>query len=203
MVAATVIINPGDTHPMKASQLKKGNVINLNGQPYQVIQIDISTPTARGGNTLYRVRFKGITSGQNLEQSYKGNDNLDEMSLDRRQVSFLYADQENFHFMDSENYEQYSLYAEQVGDQQDWLGENMEGIIALLLDGHVVGIELPANVELEIKETAPVIKGATATNRNKPATLSNGRVVQVPEYMSPGERVRVNTETGKFMSRVK
>jgi elongation factor P len=202
-VAATVIINPGDTHPMKASQLKKGNVINLNGQPYQVIQIDISTPTARGGNTLYRVRFKGITSGQNLEQSYKGNDNLDEMSLDRRQVSFLYADQEKFHFMDSENYEQYSLYAEQVGDQKDWLSENMEGIIALLLDGHVVGIELPANVELEIKETAPVIKGATATNRNKPATLSNGRVVQVPEYMSPGERVRVNTETGKFMSRVK
>ncbi len=188
---------------MKASQLKKGNVINLNGQPYQVIQIDISTPTARGGNTLYRVRFKGITSGQNLEQSYKGNDNLDEMSLDRRQVSFLYADQENFHFMDSENYEQYGLYAEQVGDQQDWLSENMEGIIALLLDGHVVGIELPANVELEIKETAPVIKGATATNRNKPATLSNGRVVQVPEYMSHGERVRVNTETGKFMSRVK
>jgi elongation factor P len=188
---------------MKASQLKKGNVINLNGQPYQVIQIDISTPTARGGNTLYRVRFKGITSGQNLDQSYKGNDNLDEMTLDRRQVSFLYSDQENFHFMDSENYEQYSLHREQVGDQQDWLGDNMEGITALMLDGQVVGIELPANVELEISDTAPVIKGATATNRNKPATLSNGRVVLVPEYMSPGERVRVNTETGKFMSRVK
>jgi len=197
------IINPGETKPMKASQLKKGHVINLNGQPYQVILIDISTPTARGGNTIYRVRFKGITSGQNLDQSYKGNDNLDEMTLDRRQVSFLYFDQENFHFMDAENYEQYSLHGDQVGDQRDWLSDNMEGIIALMLDGLVVGVELPANVELEITDTAPVIKGATATNRNKPATLSNGRVVQVPEYMSPGERVRVNTETGKFMSRVK
>jgi len=197
------IINPGETKPMKASQLKKGHVINLNGQPYQVILIDISTPTARGGNTIYRVRFKGITSGQNLDQSYKGNDNLDEMTLDRRQVSFLYFDQENFHFMDAENYEQYSLHGDQVGDQRDWLSDNMEGIIALMLDGLVVGVELPANVELEITDPAPVIKGATATNRNKPATLSNGRVVQVPEYMSPGERVRVNTETGKFMSRVK
>ncbi len=188
---------------MKASQLKKGNVININNLPHQVIQIDISTPTARGGNTLYRVRYRGITTGQNLEQSYKGNDTLEEMSLDRRPVSFLYSDQENFHFMDSENYEQYSLHSDQVGDQKDWLSDNMEGITALMLDGNVVGIELPSNVEMEIAETAPVIKGATATNRNKPATLTNGRVVQVPEYMSPGERVRVNTETGKFMSRVK
>jgi elongation factor P len=188
---------------MKASQLRKGNVININNLPYQVIQIDISTPTARGGNTLYRVRYKGITTGQNLDQSYKSNDNLEEMMLGRRQVSFLYSDQENFHFMDSENYEQYSLHKNIVGDQQDWLSDNMEGIMALLLDGNLVGIELPNNVELEIADTAPEIKGATATNRNKPATLSNGRVVQVPEYMSPGERVRVNTETGKFMSRVK
>ena len=188
---------------MKASQLKKGNVINVNGMAYQVIQIDISTPTARGGNTLYRVKFRSITTGQNLDQSYKGNDNLDEMILDRRPVSFLYADQESFHFMDTENYEQYSLHGDQLGDQQDWLSDNMEGVTALILDGAVVGIELPANVELEITETAPVIKGATATNRNKPATLGNGRVVQVPEYMSPGEKIRVNTETGKFMSRVK
>ena len=188
---------------MKASQLRKGNVININNLPHQVVQIDISKPTARGGNTLYRVRYRGITNGQNLDQSYKGNDNLEEMVMDRRQVSFLYFDQENFHFMDSESYEQYSLHSDQVGDQQDWLSDNMEGITALILDGHVVGIELPANVELKIMETAPEIKGATATNRNKPATLTNGRVVQVPEYMSPGERVRVNTETGKFMSRVK
>ena len=105
--------------------------------------------------------------------------------------------------MDAENFEQYSLSIDQLEDQKGWLTENMEGLVALMLDGQVVAIELPASVELEIEETAPVIKGATATNRNKPATLPNGRVVLVPEYMAPGDRIRINTETGKFMGRVR
>ena len=188
---------------LKANQLKKGNVVNINGQPYQVRHIDVSTPTARGSNTLYRVKFQGITTGQNVDQTYKGTDILEEMSLDRRAVTYLYSDQEECHFMDAENYEQYSLRVEQLVDQQDWLVDNLEGIMALMLDGQILAIELPATVDLEIVETAPVIKGATATNRNKPATLTNGRSVLVPEYMSPGEWVRVNTETGKFMARAK
>lgn len=188
---------------MKANQLKKGNVVNINGLPYQVRHIDISTPTARGSNTLYRVRFTGITNGQNLDQSYKGTDVLEEMSLDRRAVSYLYSDQENCHFMDAQNYEQYSLHVDYLADRKDWLIDNLEGIVALMLDGRMLAIELPSAVDLEIVETAPVIKGATATNRNKPATLSNGRVVLVPEYMSPGEWVRVNTETGKFIARAR
>jgi len=188
---------------IKANHLKKGNVININGLPYQVRHIDISTPTARGSNTLYRVKLTGITNGQNLDQTYKGTDTLEEMSVDRRPVTYLYSDQEYSHFMDAENYEQYSLHVDQVADQRDWLADNMEGILALMLDGQILAIELPATIDLEIVETAPVIKGATATNRNKPATLSNGHVVLVPEYMSPGEWVRVNTETGKFMARAK
>jgi elongation factor P len=187
----------------KANQLKKGNVININDLPYQVRHIDISTPTARGSNTIYRVKFHGITNGQNLDQTYKGTDTLEEMSLDRRAVSYLYGDKENCHFMDSENYEQYSLSNDQLGDQRDWLSDNMEGITALTLEGRILAIELPANVDMEITETAPVIKGATATSRNKPATLTNGHTVLVPEYMAPGEWVRVNTETGKFMARAK
>ena len=188
---------------LKANQLKKGHVININGLPFQVRHIDISTPTARGSNTLYRVKLSGITSSQNLDQTYKGTDTLEEMSLDRRAVSYLYCDQDYCHFMDAENYEQYSLHVDQMADQRDWLADNMEGIMALMLDGQLLAIELPAAIDLEIVETAPVIKGATATNRNKPATLSNGHVVLVPEYMSPGEWVRVNTETGKFMARTK
>ena len=105
--------------------------------------------------------------------------------------------------MDTENYEQHSLHVDQLADQRDWLTDNMTGITALLLEDRIVGIELPATVDLEIVETAPVIKGATATNRNKPATLSNGHVVLVPEYMSPGEWVRVQTESGKFVARAK
>jgi elongation factor P len=193
----------GEATLLKANQLKKGNVVNINGQPYQVRHIDISTPTARGSNTLYRVKFTGVTSGQNLDQTYKGSDTLEEMSVDRRAVSYLYSDKEYCHFMDTENYEQHSLHVDQLADQRDWLADNMTGITALLLDERIVGIELPATVDLEIVETAPVIKGATATNRNKPATLSNGHVVLVPEYMSPGEWVRVQTETGKFVARAK
>lgn len=188
---------------MKASQLRKGNVVGINGSAYRVRDIDMQTPSARGANTLYRVRMTGIPGGQNLEQTYKSNDILEELNLERRTITYLYNDQENYHFMDSENYEQHSLHVDQIEDQKDWLTENMEGLAALMLDGQVVAIELPAAVELEIAETAPVIKGATATNRNKPATLTNGRVVQVPEYMSPGGRVRINTETGKFMARVR
>jgi elongation factor P len=193
----------GEAKLLKANQLKKGNVVNINGQPYRVRQIDVSTPTARGSNTLYRVKFTGVTNGQNLDQTYKGSDTLEEMSVDRRAVSFLYGDPDFCHFMDTENYEQHSLHVDQLADQRDWLADNMTGITALLLEDRIVGIELPDTVDLEIVETAPVIKGATATNRNKPATLSNGHVVQVPEYMSPGEWVRVQTETGKFVARAK
>jgi elongation factor P len=188
---------------MKASQLRKGNVVSVNGVAYRVRDIDMQTPSARGGNTLFRVRMTSIPGGQNLEQSYKSNDILEELSLERRHVTYLYSDQETFHFMDAENFEQYALHVDQLEEQKDWLVENMEGLGALMLDGQVVAVELPAAVEMEIAETAPVIKGATATNRNKPATLTNGRVVQVPEYMSPGDRVRINTETGKFMARVR
>jgi elongation factor P len=130
------IVHPtGVADMLKASQLHKGHVVNIGGAAYQVKQVDTQTPSARGANTLYRVRLTGITTGQNLDQTFKSNDTLDEMMLERRSVSYLYRDQETFHFMD----------------------------------------------EIEIVETAPVIKGATATNRNKPATLTNGRVVLVPD----------------------
>ncbi len=188
---------------MKASQLRKGSVISLNGVACQVRDIDVQTPSARGANTLYRVRFTTIPGGQNLEQSFKSNDALEELILERRSVTYLYSDPETFHFMDAENFEQYSLDIDQLEEQKDWLTENMGGLMALMLEGQLVAIELPASVEFEIEETAPVIKGASATNRNKPATLPNGRVVLVPEYMAPGDRIRINTDTGKFMGRVR
>ncbi len=187
----------------KACNLKKGNVIQINGRPYRVKTIDVHTPSARGGNTLYKVRFSEIPSGQKLDQTFKGNDNLEEMELEKRSTSYIFREQDMYTFMDSENYEQYTLSSESMEDQVQWLSEGMEGIMALLLDGHMMCIELPSSVELEIIETAPVIKGATATNRNKPATLSNDHTVQVPEYLSTGDVIQVNTETGGFMSRVK
>lgn len=187
----------------KASNLQKGHIINIGNHPYQVRQIDVHTPSARGANTLYKVRFASLITGQKLDQTYKGNDMLEEMVVDKRRVSFLYRDQNMFTFMDSENYEQYTLSEETLEGQAQWLIDGLEGITALLRDGNPLCIELPQTIDLPIVDTAPVIKGATATNRNKPAVLSNGISVLVPEYMTTGEVIRVNTETGQYMTRVK
>lgn len=188
---------------LKASNLQRGSIINIDNHPYQVKQIDVHSPSARGANTLYKVRYASLISGQKLDQTYKGNDALAEMTVDKRRVSFLYQDQSLYTFMDSENYEQYTLSAETLGDQVQWLTDGLENIIVLLRDGHPLCIELPQTIDLEIVETAPAIKGATATNRNKPAMLSNGVSVVVPEYMTAGETIRVNTESGQYMTRVK
>ena len=187
----------------KASELKKGQVIRIGGNPYQAQHIEVQTPSARGANTLYKVRFQGVTTGQKLEQTYKGNDFLEDMEVMRRPVSYLYSDRESYVFMDSENFEQYNLNEKQLGDQVKWLVDGISGIYVLLSDGAVLSIELPGFIDLEIVDTAPAIKGATVTNRNKSATLANGVVIQVPEYLQAGEIVRVNTETGKYLSRSK
>ncbi len=187
----------------KACNLQKGNIIQLNGRPYQAKKIEAHTPSARGANTLYKVRFSEIPSGQKLDQTFKGNDFLEEMELERRHVSYIFKQHEMYTFMDSDNYEQYTLSTDHMEGQVQWLLEGLEGIMGLLIDGQIIGIELPSSVELEISETVPAVKGATVTNRNKTATLSNGHSVQVPDYLSTGDVIQVNTETGEFMSRVK
>lgn len=186
---------------LKASSLKKGNVISINQQIYMVKQIEVKTPSARGALTLYKVRLMNVQNGQKLDQSFKGSDVLAAVELSRRPVQYIFKEGNLYTFMDTEDFNQYSLGEETLEDQTVWLIDNLEGITALLNDGRVISIELPQSVSLEITDTAPGIKGATATGRTKPATLSNGVVVQVPEYMETGERVRVNTETCKFMSR--
>ncbi len=187
----------------KACNLQKGNVVDINDQPYQVKKIEVHTPSARGANTLYKVRFNGISSGQKLDQTFKGNDFLEEVDLGRRPASYLYNDQTLYTFMDSENYEQYTLSEDYLEGQIQWLTDGLEGITVLLLNDSPLCIDLPAAMDIEIVETAPALKGSSATNRTKPATLSNGFIVQVPEYLAAGEFIRVNTETGKYMSRVK
>lgn len=187
----------------KASNLKKGTIIQINEHPYQVKNIEVQSPSARGANTFYKVRFAKIPSGQKLENTYRGNDFLEEMELERRSISFIYEQQDLYTFMDIENYEQYTLHSDSIEEQLKWLSDGLEGITALLIDGQVIAIEVPSSVVLEIAETAPTIKGATVTNRNKPATLSNGHTVQVPDYLSSGDVVQVNTQSGEYMSRVK
>ncbi len=187
----------------KASNLQKGNIVRIDDQPYLVKHIEIHTPSARGANTLYRVRFANLVNGQKRDQTFKGGDLLEDMTVSRRKTSYLYREQDFYIFMDSETFEQYTITADVIEEQRRWIAEGMEGILVLLDDGRPLSIEIPLTLDLEIVQTAPTLKGASATNRNKPAELSNGITVMVPEYLSTGEVIRVNTETGQYMSRVK
>ncbi|MFU8768724.1 MAG: elongation factor P-like protein YeiP [Desulfotignum sp.] len=185
----------------KACDLKKGNVVDISGDIYVVKHIDVKTPSARGAVTLYKVRFTHIKTRQKHEASYKGNDVLEDVILSRKPVQYLYPDGDLHVFMDTQEYAQYLIAADTIEDDLVWLTDGMEGLAGVFIDGSMVALEIPASLVFEIEETAPGIKGASATARTKPAVLSNGVEIQVPEYLESGEKVRVNTETRKFMSR--
>lgn len=185
----------------KACDLKKGNVVEINGDAYMVKHIDVKTPSARGAVTLYKVRFNNIKTKQKYEESYKGNDLLNEVDLQRKPVQYLYPEGALHVFMDTVEYGQYMISSDSIEEELVWLTDGMEDIIGLFIDDNMAAIEIPASLVFEITETAPGIKGASATARTKPATLSNGVEVQVPEYLETGEMIKVNTETRKYMSR--
>jgi elongation factor P len=185
----------------KASDLKRGSVVEINGQPYVVSQLDVKAPSSRGANTLYKVRFYHARTRQKLDETFKGEDMLGDIDLLRRQLQYSYLDGDDYVFMDEEDYSQYMLSAESLGEQVQFITDGLQGIMGLLVDGNLIGIELPQSVILEIVETAPAIKGASASARTKPATCSTGLVVQVPEYLEVGERIKVNTQEARYMSR--
>ena len=185
----------------KASELKRGMIIEINGVPHAAKQIEVKSPSSRGANTLYKVRFTNLKTGQKLDESYKGDDFLKDSDCQRREVQYSYFDGDSYVFMNLEDYSQYNLNAEELEGQVEYLTDGLEGITALILDGHAIGIELPQSVTMTIVETAPCIKGASATGRTKPATMATGLVVQVPEYLDAGEAVKINTASNKFMSR--
>lgn len=185
----------------KASELKKGMVVDINGLPHVVKQIEVRNPSSRGASTLYKVRFNNLKTGQKLDESLKGDDFFKESDYVRVKAQFSYVDGDNYVFMNTEDYSQYSLSGDELEGQVGYLTDGLEGIVALLVDGEAIGIELPSSVVMEIIETSPAIKGATASARTKTAKLTTGIEIQVPEYLEQDELVKVNTETGKFMSR--
>ena len=185
----------------KASDLKKGSVVEHDGEVYIARQIDKRNPSARGASTLFKVRFFNIRSGQKLELTLKSDDFIKDGDLTKRSVSFSYREGDMINFMDTEDYSQYTLNADVLEEQAGYMTEDLEGMIALLVDGQIVGVELPQTVVLKITDTAPGIKGASATSRTKPATLSTGLEVQIPEYLESGELIKVNTANAKFVSR--
>lgn len=185
----------------KASELKKGTVVDINGVPHAVKQLEAKSPSSRGASTIYKVRFTNLLTKQKLDESFKGDDILQEADCMRVPIQFSYQDGDNTVFMNTEDYSQYEVKANELEDQLGYIAEDTEGMVALLMDGKLLSVELPQSVNMEIIETPPAIKGASASARTKPAKLSSGIEVQVPEYLEQGEIIKVNTSTGKFMSR--
>ena len=186
---------------LKACDLENGSVVRFNGIPHIAENVQVQTPSARGAATLYKVRFRNMQTRAKMDKSFRGDDPLEDCEVERRQVQFLYEKDDRFEFMDLADYNQFTLGREELAEAAPYLVENMEGIEALVSDDKILGIELPAVVELDVTACDPSIRGASATARTKPATLSTGLTVLVPEYMAAGERVRVDTRTGKFVSR--
>ena len=185
----------------RACDLKKGNVVEINNEIYMVKQVDVKTPSARGAVTLYKVRFSNIRTKQKYEDSFKGNDMLNDVVLEKKPVQYLYPDGNLHVFMDTVEYSQYEIEADAIEDELVWITEGMEGIVGLIIDENMVAIEIPNALVYEIVQTAPGIKSASASARTKPATLSNGAEIQIPEYLEAGEMIKVNTETRKFISK--
>ena len=186
---------------MKANELKRGLVFRMGGQNIMVKQVQVQAPSSRSGNTLYKVRGQDVATGQKFERSFKGEENVEPVDIARQAVQLLYRDADGCTFMDTESYEQYTLDEAAVADELPFLSDGLDGLSALISDGVLLGIELPATVVLEITECAPGMKAASSSARTKPATLSTGLVVQVPEYLTPGEKIKVNTESREFISR--
>ena len=186
----------------KASDLKKGSIIDIDGVPHTLETLSISTPTARGGASLYRMRFRNLVTHNKVDRSCKGDQSFPDIDFGRRDVQFSYENQGEYVFMDSETYEEIQLTEKELGDVRLYITEEMEGLQDEDREDSVLGIELPPVAILQITETSPSMKGASATARTKPATMSTGLIVQIPEYLANEEIIKVDTETGKFLGRV-
>jgi elongation factor P len=183
---------------LQATRLKKGMLINVEQNLFRVLDVQHVTPGNLRG--FVRVKLRNIRNGALADQKLRSEDSVERATLDERQMQYLYHEGEAYHFMDTSSYEQIHISSEALGDSVNYLKPEMT-IQVEFYGEEPVGIELPQAVDLKVMETAPGIKGATASAQVKPATLETGLVVQVPPFVNPGDLIRVNTETGEYLSR--
>jgi elongation factor P len=185
----------------KASDVKKNTAIQFNNSVYIIKDIERSVPQGRAGGSLYRMRMYDVISGSKLDETFKDSDMLNLADLIRRNAMFSYTDGDELVFMDNEDYTPYNLNKNIIADEALYIDEKTQGLQVVIVNGAPVAIELPASVDLEIVQTDPSIKGGSATARTKPAVLSTGLTIQVPEHISTGDVIRVNTAEKRFMGR--
>jgi elongation factor P len=184
-----------------ANDLEKKMYIITDGSPCLVLEVRFATPSARGASTMVKVRVRNLLNGLVQEKNVKATESFTEADVEKVPASFLYISGTDYNFMDNSTYEEFTLTQQKLDDQRFYLKEGME-MQAMKFNGKVVSLELPVVVELAVKETEPPIKGASASGRSgKKATLETGLETIVPLYIEPGDKVRVNTESGEVSGR--
>lgn len=183
-----------------ATQLRVGMTILFNNEPYRVVSVQHITPGNWRG--MVQTKLKHLKTGSSVENRFRSEDKLEKAHLEQHEMEYLYNDGTDYHFMNSETYEQVALSADVLGDNTYYLIPNIKFMIEYY-NGVPVGVDPPKVVELKVVDTAPFMKGATAASSAKPATLETGLVVNVPAFIEAGEIVRVDTAEGKYLERAK
>ena len=184
-----------------AIDVKRKMFFEIENTPFVCLDVEVSTPTARGGQTLVRFKMRNLLTRAVFDKTFKASDKFKEPDLQMVEASYLYRDAAGFHFMDQESFETHALSTEMIGDAMDFL---LEGAIIQLhkYNGNPIGLQLPAQVELSVTYTEPGARGDTASgNVTKPATLETGIEIRVPLFIKVGETVKVSTETREFAGR--
>ncbi len=185
---------------VNVTELSRGDILELDGDPWQVAEVQSQTPSARGASLLIKAKIKNLRTGQSLAKTWRGGDTVTQAEVSYRAVQFLYRQGDDFTFMDLESYDQLTLDSEHVGAAAGYLLENLE-LRTLLFNDRVIGLDLPMSVTLTVTETNPAIKGATAQAQLKPATMETGLQVLVPSYIESGDQIKVDTRDGRFVGR--
>ena len=184
---------------VQATRLRKGMLIKIGNDLFRLLELHHLTPGNKRAHI--QARMRNIRSGSLADHKFRAEEDVERATLDEREMQYLYNDGDHYYFMDTSTFEQIHISAEGMGDSKDYL--IADAIIRVeFYEAEPVGIELPQTVDLIVRETVPGIKGATASAQVKPATLETGLVVQVPPFINEGDKVRVNTETGEYQSRV-
>jgi elongation factor P len=182
------------------AEFKKGLKIEIEGKPFIIVDFQHVKP-GKGG-AFVRTKLKNMVNGRVVDQTFRSGEKVGRPDMEEKEMQYLYRDGDNFVFMDNETYDQVFLSREQLGDQSQFLQENIN-IKLLYFNREPLGLELPNFVELTVTATEPGFKGDTATGGSKPATLETGAVIQVPLFIAEGDRIRVDTRTGAYMERAK
>jgi len=185
---------------MKATNIRRGNIIRHNNNLYRVLAMEHVTPGK--GRAHVQTKLRNLRDGTQTEVRFRSSDDVEKVALETKEMQFLYNDQDGYHFMDTTTYEQVMLLDEALGDGVPYLLPEMT-VLMEWFEGEPIGVELPPTVELRVVETAPGIKDATAQAQRKPAKLENGLVVQVPSFIEEGELIRVSTVDGSYAERAK